>query len=57
MFNHIRAFINKPRAKERYDLCLLCPLFSSVSTKCKACGCFMKAKVLLPNAKCPLGKW
>ena len=57
MFNHIRAFINKPRAKERYDVCLLCPLFSSDSTKCKACGCFMKAKVLLPNAKCPLGKW
>lgn len=57
MIGQLKAFINNPKAKERYNVCLLCPLFVKESTKCKACGCFMKAKVLLPNAKCPLSKW
>lgn len=25
--------------------------------RCRECGCFMKAKVKLSAAECPLGKW
>lgn len=25
--------------------------------RCKVCGCFTRAKALLPHEKCPLGKW
>lgn len=40
---------------ERYKICKECPYFNKL--KCQKCGCFMKAKVLIPRAKCPIGKW
>ncbi len=44
-------------AKERYSICKNCPQFVPLTTQCKECGCIMKAKVKLPHASCPLGKW
>lgn len=44
-------------AAGRYDLCKGCEHFISATTQCTQCGCIMKAKTLLKNAECPIGKW
>jgi hypothetical protein len=41
----------------RYSLCQDCPEFFKPTTQCKQCGCFMKVKVKLKQATCPIGKW
>ena len=53
---------NKPRSSEelgqyRLEICQSCDLFRPKSQTCKKCGCFMKLKTTLENAKCPIGKW
>lgn len=55
-------FTGKPRSveeiiKKRFDTCTQCEFFIRVTTQCKKCGCFMKAKTKLEHAKCPVGKW
>lgn len=45
------------KSKTRLDICKSCENFNSENYKCKLCGCFMKAKVLFPNTKCPINKW
>jgi hypothetical protein len=44
-------------AEERYSICKACPELIKLTTQCKKCGCFMKAKTKLQGATCPLGKW
>ena len=41
---------------KRWDLCKGCE-FLLFTSNCKKCGCFMKAKVRVATAKCPVGKW
>jgi hypothetical protein len=41
----------------RYATCEVCPSLLKVTHQCKECGCFMKIKVKLKEATCPLGKW
>jgi hypothetical protein len=41
----------------RYSICSNCPELIKATTQCKQCGCFMKMKVKLKEATCPLGKW
>ena len=53
---------NQPRAGEvvsgmRFDICKGCDFFRPKTQTCQKCGCFMKAKSMLLNAKCPIGKW
>lgn len=53
---------NQPRSTEelhlaRFDICKACEYFRPKSETCKKCGCFMKLKTKLENAKCPVGKW
>ena len=59
--NSVRAFIqnliDNPQAKQRFETCIQCPSFIPTINQCKECGCFMKAKVFLPFAECPLKKW
>jgi hypothetical protein len=43
--------------KERLDICKACPTYKETTSTCNNCGCYMKAKVLVDNAKCPEGKW
>lgn len=50
-------FVEKPIAQARYDICKLCPRFNPTLMICKECGCFMKFKVKLIDAECPLKKW
>jgi hypothetical protein len=44
-------------SQERYSICKACPELIKLTTQCKKCGCFMKAKTKLQQAVCPLGKW
>lgn len=44
-------------AKQRYDICKLCPELIKLTKQCKKCGCFMVAKTKLEKATCPLRKW
>jgi len=41
----------------RMDICKTCDWFRPKTQTCKKCGCFMAAKSMLSNAKCPIGKW
>ena len=53
---------NSPRSPEelaayRLEICSTCPFYRKLSNTCRKCGCFMKLKTTLANAKCPIGKW
>jgi hypothetical protein len=50
------VYIEKDVAQNRYDICKGCEHFLP-TTQCSKCLCFMKAKVKLAEAECPLGKW
>lgn len=54
--------INRPRSdkeliESRLAICNTCPFFNKRLAKCKKCGCFMKLKTTLQEAKCPVGNW
>ena len=44
-------------ANLRLAICEVCPSLLKMTHQCKECGCFMKIKVKLKEAECPLGKW
>jgi hypothetical protein len=44
-------------ASERMSICKACPELIKLTSQCKKCGCFMKAKTTIEAATCPLGKW
>lgn len=44
-------------AEARLELCKACDRYLALLHQCKECGCIMDAKVKLPNAFCPIGKW
>jgi hypothetical protein len=44
-------------AEKRLAVCNDCPSLLRATYQCKECGCFMKLKVKLEAATCPLGKW
>jgi len=53
---------NKPKSSEeisayRLEICKACDFYRAKTNQCKKCGCFMKLKTTLANAKCPIGKW
>ena len=53
---------NAPKATEeeaehRLRICSQCPELIKATSQCKQCGCFMKMKVKLKEASCPLLKW
>ena len=48
---------NKDLIEERLAICNECPFLNKNLMKCKKCGCFMKLKTTLHEAKCPLDKW
>lgn len=41
----------------RLEICNSCPALNKRTMRCKKCGCFMKLKSTLKQAKCPLEKW
>lgn len=48
---------DKELIEQRLAICNQCPAFNKNLAKCKKCGCFMKLKTTLQEAKCPIGKW
>ena len=44
-------------ASSRMAICKACPELIKLTSQCKKCGCFMKAKTKLEKAVCPIGKW
>lgn len=44
-------------ALKRYAVCKSCEFLNQNTSICKQCSCFMRIKCLMPNVKCPLGKW
>lgn len=53
---------NQPRSDQeliesRLKICNTCPAFKKHTQRCSKCGCFMKMKSTLKQAKCPIGKW
>jgi hypothetical protein len=57
LFNKKIGKVEDELASERLAICKDCPRIRKSSMVCKECGCFMPAKVKLPNAFCPIGKW
>jgi len=43
-------------SSNRYEECSSCEHFTD-QARCTKCGCFMKTKVNLASASCPVGKW
>ena len=50
-------YASDEQAADRLSICEKCPELIKATSQCKQCGCFMKAKVKLKNASCPLLKW
>lgn len=53
---------NQPRSDKylidtRLEICNNCEWLNKRLVKCRKCGCFMKLKSTLKQAKCPIGKW
>lgn len=44
-------------AEKRFEICKTCPELVKLTHQCKKCGCFMKLKTKLHDAKCPIEKW
>lgn len=57
LFNKNLGRVSEDVAEKRFDICISCPKLIKLTSQCKECGCIMNAKVKLPNASCPLGKW
>ena len=56
LFNKKLGRVQETIAAERLAICKACPKLL-MTGQCSECGCFMAAKVKLPNAECPLHKW
>lgn len=48
---------DKDLVEQRLDICRECKYLNKTLMKCTKCGCFMKLKSTLHQAKCPVGKW
>jgi hypothetical protein len=55
--NPLAPKVEDDEAYRRLDICEECPSLLKMTHQCKECGCFMKLKVKLEKASCPLGKW
>jgi hypothetical protein len=57
LVNPNTEFVSTEISEQRYSICKGCPELIKLTTQCKKCGCFMKAKTKLEKAVCPIGKW
>jgi len=48
---------DKELMEARLEICRGCKYLNQKLMKCTKCGCFMKLKSTLRQAKCPVGKW
>ena len=57
VLNPSTNYASEEESKNRWSICEECPRLLKTTNQCKECGCFMKIKVKLKEAVCPLGKW
>jgi hypothetical protein len=57
MLNPRIEYVAEDVSSKRYEICEACPSLLKTTKQCRECGCFMKLKVKLNNAVCPLSKW
>ena len=57
LFDPSQPRSNKDLIESRLEVCNGCEFLNKRLMKCKQCGCFMKLKTTLHEAKCPLDKW
>ncbi len=57
LFDPSKPRSDKELIESRLAMCNECNFFNKRLIKCKKCGCFMKLKSTLQDAKCPVGKW
>ena len=57
LFNPNQPKSEEEIAKSRLEICKTCEYFRPKTETCRKCGCFMKLKTTLANAKCPIEKW
>ena len=51
-------YIDDKIVKERLEECYGCEnAVGEINPRCIECGCFIEAKTLYKNEKCPIGKW
>lgn len=51
-------FTTRKIAAERLEVCFSCEQITrSTPKRCVLCSCFMRAKVQLRKAACPIGRW
>jgi len=55
--NNGQVFVSEEEGNRRYALCEGCEFYDTVQFRCMKCGCFMKGKVKMVAAKCPINKW
>ena len=56
LFNKNLGRVQTEVAEQRLSICKACEHLLPTGN-CSKCGCFMSAKVKLPNASCPIGLW
>jgi hypothetical protein len=57
LLNPNKARSSEELAEYRLEICNACPAYRPKTNTCRKCGCFMKLKTSLQDAKCPIGKW
>jgi hypothetical protein len=51
------GLVSKKIEEKRWKKCLDCTFLTKHLNRCRKCGCFMKIKVKLKKARCPIGIW
>lgn len=57
LLNPNTEYVNDELYQKRLDTCRSCEHFFKPTAQCKKCGCFMKIKVAMIDASCPVEKW
>ena len=57
LFDPNQQKADRELVESRLAICNTCPWFSKNLKRCRKCGCFMKLKTTLIQAKCPEGHW
>jgi hypothetical protein len=52
---HGHIALEESKVQERLSICASCEYLNG--QRCRACGCFVKAKAALASEKCPKNKW
>ena len=50
-------YTSEEMSSARMSICEECPRLVKTTKQCKECGCFMRLKVKIKTAACPLSKW